>query len=146
MLSQVVGPAWSVEFHPNCEAWADGLAQQDAEALLAAIRILRDTGPTLGRPLVDTIAGSRHANMKELRPGSTGQTEIRVLFAFDIERKAVLLVGGDKSADWRGWYKINVPIADTLLEEHQSAILVRRNRAPESSQPKRQSDRRKGRK
>jgi transcriptional regulator with XRE-family HTH domain len=72
------------------------------EALLAAVQILRDQGPTLGRPLVDTVKGSRHSNMKELRPGSTGRTEIRVLFAFDIERQAILLVGGDKSDDWKG--------------------------------------------
>jgi hypothetical protein len=70
------------------EAWADDLDQQDAEALLAAIRILRDAGPTLGRPLVDTIKGSRHANMKELRPGSPGRTEIRVLFAFDLKQSS----------------------------------------------------------
>jgi len=69
----------------------------DAEALLAAIRVLQDVGPRLGRPLVDTVKGSRHSNMKELRPGSTGRTEIRVLFAFDRERRAILLVGGDKS-------------------------------------------------
>ena len=62
-----------------CEVWADGLDAGDAEALLAAIRILRDEGPTLGRPLVDTVKGSRHANMKELRPGSTGRTEVRLL-------------------------------------------------------------------
>jgi hypothetical protein len=78
----------------------DRLAQSDAEALLAAIRVLRDRGPALGRPLVDTIKGSRHKNMKELRPGSTGRSEIRVLFAFDLERQAILLAGGDKSEDW----------------------------------------------
>jgi len=111
----VTRDTWSVEFHPSCEAWADDLDQQDAEAVLAAIRILRDAGPTLGRPLVDTIKGSRHANMKELRPGSTGRTEIRVLFAFDLERQAILLVGGDKSDDWTGWYKVNIPVADERL-------------------------------
>jgi hypothetical protein len=103
---------WLVEFHPKCEAWADGLGQADAEALLAAVRVLRDVGPALGRALVDTVVASRHANMKELRPGSTGRTEIRVLFAFDAERTAILLVGGDKSADWAGWYKRNIPVAD----------------------------------
>ena len=113
---------WSVDFHPSFEAWANELDQQDAEALLAAIRILRDAGPTLGRPLVDTIKGSRHANMKELRPGSTGRTEIRVLFAFDLERQAILLVGGDKSDDWTGWYKVNIQIADERFAEHQDKI------------------------
>lgn len=113
---------WVVEFHPDCEEWANGLEQDDAEALLAAIRVLRDEGPNLGRPLVDTINGSRHQNMKELRPGSTGRTEVRVLFAFDKERKAILLVGGDKSDDWTGWYTRNIPIADDRFDEHQIKV------------------------
>jgi len=118
----VAQTSWSVEFHPACEAWASGLSQSDEEALLAAIRILRDEGPNLGRPLVDTVAGSRHSNMKELRPGSTGRTEIRVLFAFDLPRKAILLIGGDKSSDWSGWYRANVPIADDRFDEHQKKV------------------------
>lgn len=114
--------SWSVEFHPACEVWANGLSQPDEEALLAAIGILRDEGPNLGRPLVDTVVGSRHSNMKELRPGSTGRTEIRALFAFDLRRKAILLVGGDKSSDWSGWYIANIPIADDRFDEHQAAV------------------------
>ena len=114
---------WAVEFHPACEAWAGGLAQTDAEALLAAVRVLRDEGPNLGRPLVDRIEGSRHANMKELRPGSTGRTEVRVLFAFDRKRRAILLVGGDKSKDWKSWYRVNIPIADERFDEHQARIV-----------------------
>lgn len=58
--------------------------------------------------------------MKELRPGSTGRTEIRVLFAFDKERKAILLAGGDKSGDWKGWYRKNIPVADARFDEHQA--------------------------
>jgi len=118
----VARASWSVEFHPACEAWANGLNRADAEALLAAIKVLRDEGPNLGRPLVDSVKASRHANMKELRPGSTGRTEIRVLFAFDKERKAILLAGGDKSEDWKGWYKDNIPIADARFDEHQAGI------------------------
>lgn len=119
-------PTWPVDFHPDCEKWADNLEQADAEALLAAIRVLRDHGPTLGRPLVDTVKGSRHKNMKELRPGSTGRTEVRVLFAFDVEREAVLLVGGDKCDDWRGWYDSNIPIADDRFDEHQARLAAKR--------------------
>ena len=126
------------------EAWADDLDQQDAEALLAAIMILRDAGPTLGRPLVDTIKGSRHATMKELRPGSTGRTEIRVLFAFDLERQAILLVGGDKSDDWTGWYKVNIPIADERFAEHQNKITQPRRKAikgvPKRTEPREAGD------
>jgi len=116
------GRVWEVEFDPAFEVWADGLAQPDAEALLAAIRVLRDRGPALGRPLVDTIKGSRHKNMKELRPGSTGRSEIRVLFAFDLERQAILLVGGDKSGDWSRWYDVNIPVADDRFDAHLARI------------------------
>lgn len=119
-------PGWSVEFHAACEEWANGLGQADAEALLAAIRVLRDQGPTLGRPLADTVKGSRHNNMKELRPGSTGRTEVRILFAFDMEREAILLVGGDKSDDWKNWYEVNVPIADDRFDQHQAQLVEKR--------------------
>lgn len=60
--------------------------------------------------------------MKELRPGSTGRTEVRALFAFDKQRKAILLAGGDKREDWKGWYKENIPIADARFDEHQAGI------------------------
>lgn len=128
---------WVVELQAICEAWAESLPPADQEALLAAIRVLRDIGPTLGRPLVDTVVGSRHANMKELRPGSTGRTEIRLLFAFDLDRRAIVLVGGDKSDDWRGWYVENIPIADERLDEHQAAIEKRtaREAAAKKKQP-----------
>jgi hypothetical protein len=118
----MAGREWTVEFHPECEQWAQALPQDDAEALLAAIRVLRDRGPSLGRPLVDTVKTSRHPNMKELRPGSTGRTEIRVLFAFDKKRKAILLLGGDKSDNWSKWYAANIPIADERFEKHQAAF------------------------
>jgi len=96
----MAGRGWEVEFHPAFEVWANQLEEADAEAWLAAIRVLGDVGPVLGRPLVDTIVRSRHPNMKELRPGSTGRTEIRILFALDQVRKAIFLAGGDKSANW----------------------------------------------
>ncbi|GAA0634507.1 hypothetical protein GCM10009547_43190 [Sporichthya brevicatena] len=117
-----LSPGWIVEFHPACGEWAEQLDQADAEALLAAVRVLRDVGPALGRPLVDTVVASRHKNTKELRPGSTGRTEVRVLFAFDRVRRAILLVGGDKSEDWKGWYLRNIPVADERFEEHQAAL------------------------
>jgi hypothetical protein len=104
---------WSVEFHSACGEWAGGLEQGDAESLLAAVPILSDAEPALGRPLVDTVAASRHPSTKELRPGSTWRADIRVLFAFDKTRRAILLVGGDQSHDWRGWYRRNIPVRTT---------------------------------
>jgi hypothetical protein len=73
--------------------------------------------------------------MKELRPGSRGRTEIPVLFAFDRRRQANLLVGGDKSSDWRGWYRRNLPVADDRFDEHQAAITppVQKRRKRKSS-------------
>lgn len=129
---------WAVEFHPLCGEWADRLDQADAEALLAAIRVLRDVGPGLGRPLVDTVLASRHKNMKELRPGSTGRTEVRVLFAFDRTRRAILLLGGDKSGDWRGWYVRNIPIADDRFDEHQTGLAAKRPGRSDGKKGKRQ--------
>jgi hypothetical protein len=77
--------------------------------------------------------------MKELRPGSTGRTEIRVLFAFDKERKAILLVGGDKSDDWAGWYTTNIPVADDRFDEHQAKIATRRKKKQAAEKRKHQS-------
>lgn len=63
--------------------------------LVASTSILREKGPLLERPQADTLKGSRHANMKELRFDADGGAW-RVAFAFDLERKAILLVAGDK--------------------------------------------------
>ena len=67
---------------------------------------------------VQSIFGSAYKNMKELRPGSRGRSELRVLFAFDPERRALLLVAGDKAGNWTEWYTKNIPIADARYAEH----------------------------
>ena len=90
---------WKVLLTDTVREWLAKLAVDDAETAMlvrAAIRVLGDDGPALGRPLVDTIKGSRIKNMKELRPGSSGRSEIRILFAFDPRRHAVLLVAEQK--------------------------------------------------
>nr|WP_278237496.1 type II toxin-antitoxin system RelE/ParE family toxin [Isoptericola sp. AK164] len=86
--------------------------------VVAAIELLQQSGPSLGRPLVDTVKASRHKNMKELRPGSSGRSELRVLFAFDPGRRAIMLVAGDKAGNWKRWYKKSIPEADDLLDTH----------------------------
>jgi hypothetical protein len=98
------------------EHWFNALSPADRALASAAIDLLRDRGPLLGRPLVDRITGSKLHNLKELRPGSTGTTEARVLFIFDPKRRAVLLVGGDKSGHWQDWYKTNIPLAEQRYE------------------------------
>lgn len=77
---------------------------------------LLDDGPALGRPLVDRIAGSSLHNLKELRPGSSGTSEVRILFIFDAVRNAVLLVVGDKSGRWKEWHEEAIPAAEAAYE------------------------------
>jgi hypothetical protein len=83
-----------------------------------AIDRLLDEGPVLGRPLVDRIAGSRLHNLIELRPGSSGSSEVRILFVFDPVRNVVLLVAGDKSGRWKEWYADAIPAAEAAYEAY----------------------------
>ena len=75
-------------------------------------------GPALGHPLADRIAGSWLHNLKELRPGSSGASEVRILFIFDPARNAVLLVAGDKSGQRREWYTQAIPAAEAAYEAY----------------------------
>jgi len=74
--------------------------------------VLAEYGPTLGRPLVDALTGSKLANLKELRPR---QANIRVLFVFDPWRSAILLVAGDKTGQWLRRYEGAIPQAEQLF-------------------------------
>lgn len=107
---------WEIEFTEQFEAWWASLSDAQQESLDDRITLLMEHGPALGRPVVDHIAASRHSNMKELRTSSGGA--LRVLFAFDPRRSAILLLGGDKSGKWDEWYRAAVPIADDLYDEH----------------------------
>ena len=98
--------------------WLQELSDADYAQVVAALKVLEDEGPSLGRPLVDSIKRSKHRNMKELRPGSSGASEIRILFAFDPTRQAILLVAGDKARQWEKWYHKHIPRADRLYQEH----------------------------
>jgi hypothetical protein len=109
--------SWDVRLLADVETWLLALDDDSYDQVAAAIDKLEADGPTLGRPLVDRVQGSRHHNMKELRPGSTGRTEIRVMFVFDPGRRAVLLVAGNKAGDWRKWYDRNIPVADGRYDE-----------------------------
>jgi hypothetical protein len=86
---------WSVVLLDHVESWFRQLLDDDnetAQLVAAAVNLLEIYGPNLGRPLVDRIEGSKLHNLKELRPGSSGASEVRILFIFDPERQAVLLV------------------------------------------------------
>lgn len=107
---------WVVEFTDEFEQWWDGLDESQQAALAGRVALLEEHGPDLGRPVVDRISGSRHHNMKELRASEGGA--LRVLFAFDSRRQAVLLLGGDKSGEWNAWYAWAIPVADDLYDDY----------------------------
>jgi hypothetical protein len=108
---------WDVEFTDEFEAWWDTLGVEEQQGIDAAVRVLEQRGPGLGRPLVDSVAGSRHPNMKELRVGT-----IRILFAFDPRRNAILLIGGDKRGRWQEFYERMMPLADELFDDHLAEL------------------------
>src|SRR5258708_26219130 len=113
--------SWAVVLSDGVRAWLKQLTKDDpvsAAQARAAINVLSEDGPGLGRPLVDTLKGSDIKNLKELRPGSSGQSEIRILFVFDPVRQAVLLVARDKQGDWKGWYQTAIREAERLYKEH----------------------------
>ena len=113
--------AWSVKVTEEYAAWFTALVKGDlasATQVAQAVAALREEGPALGRPLVDRIQGSTIHHLKELRPGSAGRSEIRVLFAFDPTRSALLLLGGDKAGNWQRWYRENIPVAEQLYRDY----------------------------
>jgi hypothetical protein len=117
---------WTVEVD-LVDDWLATLDDKTYELVVAALEVLAEQGPSLGRRLVDSIVGSIHKNMKELRPGSSGRSEVRILFAFDPARKAILLVAGDKAGNWQKWYRTSVPLADERYGRHLNRLKGGRN-------------------
>jgi hypothetical protein len=107
---------WEVEYTNDFEHWWLRLSQAQQEALDDRVMLLAHAGPGLKRPVVGDITTSRHHNMKELRTSKDGA--LRVLFAFDPRRHAILLLGGDKSGNWTAWYEWAIPAADDLYDTY----------------------------
>jgi hypothetical protein len=107
--------AWHVEFTEQAERWLKGLPQADRERMSRRLDELRRHGPTLGRPAVDSVKGSGHHNMKELR---LAKSPVRALFAFGPDRRAIILLGGSKAGREKRWYRAQVRTADRLLTDH----------------------------
>lgn len=120
--------SWTILFHEAFEPEFDELPEAVQDELLAHARLLEECGPTLGRPRVDTLNGSRHANMKELR-FNAGDGVWRVAFAFDPRREAVLLVCGDKSGvGEKRFYRQLIKKADARFDEHLARIAKKKRR------------------
>jgi hypothetical protein len=107
---------WDVYLVDEVRNWLDALDPATGTRVAQAIDLLAELGPGLGRPVVDTIRGSIMTNLKELRVGT-----VRVLFAFDPWRAAVLLVGGDKDRRWTEWYRDAIPLAEQRYERYVTA-------------------------
>lgn len=107
---------WVVEYTDEFGGWWETLSESVQEAISHDVGLLEQVGPGLGRPQVDTVHGSKFRNMKELRTQHKGEP-IRVFFAFDPRRSAILLIGGSKGGDNR-FYATFVPIADRLYQIH----------------------------
>jgi hypothetical protein len=113
---------WEVIVHDDFLPEYRGLALAVQNELVASAVILREKGPILGRPQVDTLKGSRHANMKELRFEADGGVW-RVAFAFDPKRKAILLVAGSKGGiAQRAFYRDLIRIADGRFDQHLKVL------------------------
>ena len=129
--------AWDVDFHSLFVPEFEALREAVQDELLAHIDALKVFGPQMGRPRVDTLAGSRHANMKELRFDAADGVW-RFAFAFDPLRKAVVLCGGDKSGgSQRRFYRQLIDKADTRFDSHLAALKAE----PVKGQPKKKGRR-----
>lgn len=113
---------WTVLFHDEFEPEFRALPIDVQDELLASAAVLTHYGPTLGRPHVDTLVGSKHANMKELRFDAGGGVW-RVAFAFDPQRSALMLVAGDKSGvAQKRFYQMLIARADRRFDQHLAAL------------------------
>src|ERR1039457_398438 len=116
------GLSWSVEIGDEFKSEFFALHEDVRTEILALARLLQQFGPQLGRPRADTLNGSRHANMKELR-FSAADGEWRVAFAFDTKRRAILLVAGDKSGgSEKRFYRELIRKADDRFDAHLARL------------------------
>ena len=117
---------WEVIYAPEFVPEHDTLSETVQDELTAHLIVLSQEGPQLGRPLADTLNGSEHANMKELR-FSVGREVWRFAFAFDPDRRAIVLVGGNKAGkDQRRFYRAFIATADGRFGDHLRRLKKRR--------------------
>lgn len=107
---------WSIEYTDEFAQWWETLSEAGQEDVDAHVQRLEVRGPNLPYPYSSGIAGSRHDHLRELRVQSQGRP-LRIFYAFDPRRSAILLIGGDKTGDDR-FYDRMIPLADTLYDQH----------------------------
>ncbi len=107
---------WSVEYTNEFGAWWQELFEKQQDAIAASVGLLSHYGPQLAHPHSSSIEGSKHTHMRELRVQSGGKP-LRIFYAFDPRRTAILLIGGDKTGDQRFYQKF-IPLADELYDQY----------------------------
>lgn len=107
---------WEILQTDEFGIWFRTLDSETKEDIYASLEVLREKVPSLSRPRADTLKDTKYPNLKELRIQSNGRP-FRIIFAFDPDRKAVLLIGGNKQGD-KTFYKKIIPVAERLYEEH----------------------------
>ena len=111
---------WNVEYTDEFREWWDELSEDEQDDITATVELLEERGPQLSYPYSSDIRGSNHGHMRELRVQSSGRP-IRVFYAFDPRRVAILLIGDDKTGNDR-FYEEHVPEADKLYDEHLETL------------------------
>ena len=112
---------WEIVTTDTFDEWFDDLDDNDRTNVLAGLFLLEEKGPHLSRPYADTVKNSEYSHMTELRIQSKG-SPIRVFFAFDPERKGVLLCAGNKVGNEKRFYKQMIPIADAEYAAHMDSL------------------------
>jgi hypothetical protein len=107
---------YEVEYTDEFEEWWEQLSEKQQTDVAVSVSLLERKGPTLPFPHSSAVFGSKHKHMRELRTQSEGRP-LRILYAFNPKRTAILLIGGEKTGDNR-WYDVFIPIADRLYDEH----------------------------
>lgn len=112
--------AWNVEHTDEFAEWYHGLSEAQQDDVTATTLLLMEMGPRLPFPHSSGVNGSKHSHMRELRVQSGGKP-LRVFYAFDPRRSAILLIGGDKTGDKR-FYERMTPVADKLYDVYIAEI------------------------
>ncbi|MCX7422666.1 MAG: type II toxin-antitoxin system RelE/ParE family toxin [Planctomycetia bacterium] len=117
---------WNVTTTDEFDGWFTGLDEESQAEVIAKVELLKLFGPALARPHADTLKGSKYANLKELRADTSAQV-LRIAFAFDPERSAILLVGGDKSGQsQKRFYRQLLAKAESLYETHLAKLKAKK--------------------
>jgi len=111
---------WQTEYTDEFGEWWDGLSESEQDDIIATVELLLEHGPHLPHPYSSGMQSSRHGHLRELRVQSSGRP-IRVFYAFDPRRVAILLIGGDKTGNDR-FYDQYVPMADKLYDAHLKTL------------------------